>query len=587
VSLEVGKTHDVVVLVNATQELGLTVKPSTYRLGRAPEFIPRIGGGEPGAQDFDWWRAFTQRDFHLGEGPSSFDRIQGLETVARAYGAIAWPSGLGPALLPRATSMEGLTPVKLSCDDEIRIVEMSDAPRMLYKKLLLTHTDDLWVWSHTQLAGNVRSVVMHSNVMFMAHDNTGYQAYGTVFESGVVAASHNPAVYYAPAYSTDADILWNYDGKLWKGDDNKIAYLTPTTGWASELEVGSADHKILNTAVAFGRIYFGKSDALWCYEGGRVYEVEPFYGEVSDSNFKLMHATHGALYFNIGAKLYRYTGAGNIELLMSYPYEAILGPATTAQDKLYFSVRDESFSGGLYGYDFRSRGVFRELDLYSEAARDTVHDVVHITGLGVAANKLWIAPVESTVNLGMSEKLFTGAVDVPRQRSSFPLGTTSPVTRYAERATALSTGAVFGLRFSVEKLAPTIGFDLEFAIYADDGGTPGKPTGAALASVVIPEEDVPYYSFAWVTGIFATPYGVTAGTKYHFVCQTVADATGADYYYVEGDISSGSTTVSRYTGAWVSLGDYVLHYQALQRDVGPLFGTQFLSYQVSVSKGHQ
>jgi hypothetical protein len=571
-TLEVGKTHDVIVLVNDTQELGLTVKPHTYRLGRAPEFIPRIGGGEPGAQDFDHWRAFTQRDFHLGEGPSSFDRIQGLETIARGYGVVAWPSGLGPALLPRATSMEGLVAMELSSDDEVRIVEMSNAPRALYKRLLLTHTgavgNELWVRSHTQLASDVKSVVMHSNVMFTAYADTGYQAYGS-------QPSPNAATYYAPAYSTDADLLWNYDGKLWKGDDNKIAYLTPTTGWAAALEVGAADHKILNTAVAFGRIYFGKEDALWCYEGGRVYEVEPFHGEVSSDNFKLMHATHGALYFNVKNKLYRYTGAGNIELLMVYPYEALLGPATTAQDKLYFSVRDQSFSGSVYVYDFKSRGLWREWDLYSEAARNTVHDVVHVTGLEVAANKLWIAPVESTSGISLRDPLFMPTAFDSGLVVSVSIGRTGDgYTRFAQRLTATRSGNLLGLRFRLVKVFDPP-FDLEFAVYADDGGSPGAPTGGALVSVTIPSTDIPR-SYGWVTGIFTSPLAITSGTAYHLVVQTAADATDANEYYLTSrQDAGGDTGLHRYDGSWGLYSDYFLGgTSVIALPAGMIFGTR-------------
>lgn len=576
--LEVGKTHDIVVMVNDTQELGLVVKPHTYRLGRAPEFIPRMGGGEPGAQDFDHWRAFTQRDFHLGEGPDSFDRIQGLQTVARGYGVIAWPSGLGPALLPRSSSMEGLNAIALSCDDEVHIVEMSDAPRALYKQMLLTHTNELWVWTHTNLRGNVRSVVMHSNVMFTARDNTSYQAYGAVFNSGaVVAASHNPAVYYAPAYSTDADLLWNYDGKLWKGDDNKIAYLTPTTGWSTSQEVGIADHKILNTAVAFGRIYFGKADALWCYEGGRVYEVEPFYSETSDDNFKLMHASHGALYFNIRNKMYRYTGAGNIELLFAYPYEALLGPAATAQDKLYFSVRDESVSGSVYAYDFKDRAFWREWDLHSEAARDTVHSVVHVTGLGVAANKLWLAPVESTANVtatsGSEGNLFedktSGGWSGNYQRLGLP--GTNAVTRLGMRRTCLTTGWLGGLRFMLGWSGGTIpGINLEFCLYADDGGTPGRPTGAPLATAAVAATDVPPpgpYGH-WVYGGFSAPYQVAAGTLYHLVIQTAGDATHAFHYTVRAAADTdgaGERYQGAPTSAWSTLNHHIWHQHLPQR----------------------
>jgi hypothetical protein len=360
-----------------------------------------------------------------------------------------------------------------------------------------------------------------------------------------------PARYYVPAYATTGDELWNYDAKLWRAYGHRIAYLTPTTGWSAYIDVGTADAPILNTAVAFGRIYFGKRDSLWCYEGGRVYEVEPFYADASDDNFTLMHASHGAIYFNIRNKLYRYTGAGNIELLFSYPYKAVLGPATTAQEKLYFSVRDESHCGSLYAYDFKTHGFFRELDLQSEAARHTVHDVVHIAGLGVAANKLWMAPFESTSLGGAGvSSVFDDITDWVGDRIFLAGPDEDTPTRAATRATCTATGWLLGLRFSLERW-PGHTLDLEFCIYGDDGGSPGKPTGAPLASVTVPYSDIPT-TRAWVTGVFSSRYEVTNGTIYHLVVQTASDArhTGGPLaYYVFPDITTDSGSVW-FTAAW-------------------------------------
>ena len=551
-TLEVGKTHDIVVLLNDTQELGLTVKPHSYRLGRAPEFTPRLGSGAPSAGDFDWWRAFVQRQFDLGEGEAEFGQLEGLRTFARGYGVVQWPSGLGPALLPAATSMEGIEPLHLSCNQRIHIVEMSAAPRLIYGAktgpgALLTHTDGLWAATHTWNAVRPSAAVMHSSVLNVAL-GVSLRGYGS--PDGV-----KPAVWFAPAYNTNTDLVWNYDRKLWRSVGHRMSYLTPTTGWSSYIEVGSADAPILNTCVAFGRIYFGKKDGLWCYEGGRVYEVEPFYADASDDNFTMMHASHGALYFNIKNRLYRYTGAGNIELLFTYPYEAILGPATTAQEKLYFSVRDQSHCGSLYAYDFRKRGFFRELDLQSEAARHTVHNVVHVTGLGAAGGKLFIAPFEST-SLAGALRGTGGPVfedDSNAASHGWAFGWAGPVgghSRVARRRTCTASGDILGLRFKLETQgAPTTA--LEFCIYADDGGSPGMPTGSPLVSVEVPASDVPS-SPGVVTGVFASPYVVTGGTVYHLVCQTKDDARDASDYF----IAWGIEATDEGTGFWIPNGGY-------------------------------
>ena len=121
--------------------------------------------------------------------------------------------------------------------------------------------------------------------------------------------------------------MYNYDKRLWKTNDSRIAYWDAAQfKWADWIDVGEATHPIRATETFIGRKFFGKDDGLWVFDAGRVYQIEDYAADADPTNFALLKAYRGAMYFNVGRRLLRYTAGGAIEEL-PWPGEAIYGGA--------------------------------------------------------------------------------------------------------------------------------------------------------------------------------------------------------------------------------------------------------------------
>lgn len=83
-NLLVGRTHDVVLHVNDSVQVGLMIRPGSFRVTNAPSFIPRFAVGDPRGIDFNKWRKFVQNDFSGGMGQLIWGSPQGNNRYAQS-----------------------------------------------------------------------------------------------------------------------------------------------------------------------------------------------------------------------------------------------------------------------------------------------------------------------------------------------------------------------------------------------------------------------------------------------------------------------------------------------------------------------
>jgi len=319
-----GVTHDIVVHVNDSQLVGLVVRPMSYRVSTVPKFAPQFTVGNVTAADKSWLRSF-KFTFERGEGVQLVNDPS--QTKQYAWGAMVTVSPEGaimPSIVPVQTSSHNATPVLTSQGIKRFMFTMSGAPRLLEEASgLFAFTGYKWVASHTNQFGidltkPANSAVMHSGVAMMAFDQSGIIAYGKT-------GGNKAARAYIPMFGNSqpiafnysrVNLLYNYDKRLWKTLGCQIAHWdVAQSKWSSWVDVGEATTDVLASETFIGRKFFGKADGLWVFDAGRVYQVEDYATEAGERNFKLMVAYRGALYYNIGLRLFRYTAGGAIEQL--------------------------------------------------------------------------------------------------------------------------------------------------------------------------------------------------------------------------------------------------------------------------------
>lgn len=307
------------------------------------------------------------------------------------------------------------------------MIEMSDRPHLTLPQAMVVYTgvdNPSYYWDYgalslksNKLTGKwavcytgtnvlANSAVMYSGITVLAGGPAeSIFIYGAGSSMGGVTASvasYGPAIKYTPAYSTYAHALAVYDNKLWKANLGKASYLLAavTTNLAqwSDYEVGDPAIPINKMERFNGKLYFGKEDALWVYDQGLIYEVQDFRDERDKTNFRMMVAHQGALYFNIRAKVYRLTTAGTLELLQTpLTKGAILSGAAMGNEVYFLAVENWSGSGSeAWVFNPDSGGTRRWFNSrYLMTPRATGNYPLMVAGAG---GYLWAAPMDLTTS---------------------------------------------------------------------------------------------------------------------------------------------------------------------------------------------
>lgn len=349
---QVGVTHDVVIYASFGN-VGLIVRGGSYRVGNAPTFIPRMAMGDPKGTDEDVWTSWSQDDWRGGVQKNR--PVKGMESCNWAndlYGLM--PDRERGELVFTVNAVVGSADAYVSGGNLppyftfVNGVAGGDGTGMGHRALAAdkifwfnwVDPSDPWTYSkknwggyysliHTRPSGHrLWQAVVYSGVMFASE----YYSSGNEYLPYPIIAHENTIV-YTPACATTAGALAVYDNKLWRAEflGSKIAYHDPTAqpvcissqgnscyGYRPALQwsewIETAPNEVIKQMRPFvGRLMIGTTSALWAYEAGRTYKVVDFASQADVDNFNVMETTHGALWFNIKDRLYRYTTGGLLE----------------------------------------------------------------------------------------------------------------------------------------------------------------------------------------------------------------------------------------------------------------------------------
>lgn len=132
-------------------------------------------------------------------------------------------------------------------------------------------------------------------------------------------------------YSTDGSEWTNMDvagtvmiwwlENAWRSNGNTLySTATPKTGgsWSTGQAVGDAQFEITSLAVYDSKVYIGKEEALFYYDGTAVAEVKDCRHRAYTGNFKGMAAWAGYLFFQVMSTVYRYHPTSELDITPRY-----------------------------------------------------------------------------------------------------------------------------------------------------------------------------------------------------------------------------------------------------------------------------
>lgn len=458
--LPAGRRHDLIFHLNNSVTMGGTLKPLSFRVAVAPRFIPRFAVGDPRGTDKSRWKSWVQSRFDGGAGQIFLSSPVGNNRYAEsnlmdiglpftALGGLAGradpvtqaasdpsldddPVGdLSVALLPRATTSESKNlGAHFTNRYGVHIFEYSFRPHLFHWITRAVYTnvtgtdvfggergpletaDALtgeWAVQDTQMPGTLVSATRYSGVIAMALESGGV---GNVHIYGA-DNSHAASTLYTPVYTTLANRIGTYDGKLWRAEIGRVSYLDPTivTGqWSAYISTGDPSIPVNNMVVAFGRYYMGKEDSLWIFDAGRTYEVENYADQRDTSNFNLMVLHRGALYYNIRNKIYRITSGNLIELLATPPIDGIVTDGAATGSELHIVYQEPSGDSRVLIFDPETGGTRRWFSSEEIMAKEGPKDR-GLTSIRPAYGYLWMAPTHISASFASNNSFPVAAVN--------------------------------------------------------------------------------------------------------------------------------------------------------------------------------
>ena len=343
----VGVTHDVVIYDAASNHdpIGLVVVTGSYRVTKAPTFVPRLAQGDPRGVDLAPYVSWVQDDWRgasgvpqVGFGNKDYYKMVGMQpdvmegylymlpgpfqvdiTFTSTPNTIAdwWDKGFG-----RAAVVHGVATTHGTFGDDLFQATTRIFAHKWEHELKYYATGPVYSYANNALPGLTFSAVQWSNTGFISTygalmtESGGYKSLPNLSWKSIIASAYNS--HWEPVGTTTAGALGVYDDKLWRAEPvgHRISYYNPTATsgdyWSDWIDTDQ-NGSIYNMATFIGRLFIGRDDGLWAYEAGRTYQVIDFSSAKSADNFRLLKAAAGALWFNIGSRLLRYTAGGLLE----------------------------------------------------------------------------------------------------------------------------------------------------------------------------------------------------------------------------------------------------------------------------------
>lgn len=337
---------------NAAQTpVGYLLRGNGYQKQDADTFAPRFNTGEQGLNDLDLWKTMQITDFSGGMFQQKFEDTTKCLSV---IGAIPSPVN---GLLYQVPSP---TPGTMASGAVSMVNQTAWYIGSLYMIINKAATGAIYLWTDstktvtavkTDFATAVSGIVVVNNILWVATSGGLFWAYdGTTWTSqgsfGVTSLMGFDDAIYCNGTSSTSD-----RGKLWK-HPNTIGAAGTAIG-----NVGDVNKSFNSMAVFNHRLYIGKPDGLFAYDGVQISCILDYSNDNSNSNFTSMVAAGGILYFMIKNTLYKFTGT-SIEKIRDFGADEYVIALSVAYDRLWIMTQNTIGTVGSRFYYYNGVGFF-------------------------------------------------------------------------------------------------------------------------------------------------------------------------------------------------------------------------------------
>lgn len=360
------KYHVALAQANASTQavqswVGYLLRGRGYQKSESRIFAPRFGSGEQGLTDLDLWKSWEQTDMTGGGFQPVFSdstKVQMLKNaVYNPVDHLIYPSPtVGVSSVPANTS----TLMNQSAVYKGLLYYVIDLVGGAGKGGIATYNASTNVSASikTDFPTFITGIQVANNLLWVATSNGGLYSYdGTTWTSlGSTGA---------PVFTK----LFRFRGALYgSGSTNNNASgtlysLTGTpasAGVVSTIGTPGDQLKDILAGVEYNhRLYVGKTDGLYAYDGVQISTILDYSEDESSNNFKYMAVFNGALYFTVKNQLMRYNGS-TVEVIQYFAnYETVYSIAAAASrlwitTSVVTAVAGKDFttaSANLYYYD--------------------------------------------------------------------------------------------------------------------------------------------------------------------------------------------------------------------------------------------
>lgn len=313
--------------------VGYMLRPNGYTKSDSETFAPRFGTGAEGLNNLDLWKTYQHTDLSGGALQQRY-----LDPTKLAVSRNSVYNATDKLLYPTAVPTLDSYPTGGSISAAKGYVYYQNEMWRISNKVgfgaVAKWTGSAWVHQKSDFATNVSSIAILYDKIWVATTGGLFWAWnGTTWVSqagfGVTTLCRfgSNKMYCSGAPGTKDE------GRLFSHNGDTTTPITAIVG-----DVGDINKKI-NTMVEFNhRLYIGKSDGLFAFDGVQVSTILDYSHDIDNSHFSYMEVFSGALYFVLRNTLYRYTGA-SVEKLKTFDNYGDIRSMDAAYGRLWFSIR--------------------------------------------------------------------------------------------------------------------------------------------------------------------------------------------------------------------------------------------------------
>jgi hypothetical protein len=288
-----GRQYDILLERADGATMPFMIVPHSDRRERVNDFAPVISTTGEAQYAEGVWQPWTQKDWRGGLGQEKWD----TDEAARFYEAENVETRLqGKVMLQTAVSTADLHPAAQPVDFAGYIYMRATATYNLRRYQSGVGWGGFGIFD-----APVTDMLVYGSYLFLAigpdHDAQ------TVNSAGSAGFCGAHRTHWAA-----------WDEKLWGSLGHQIFATTDGSTWESAINVGDSSTVITSMRPFAQRLYIGKEDGLYYYDGADVYQMIDCRNRLWSGNFAEMAEWEGYLYFNILRQIYKYSESAIVDI---------------------------------------------------------------------------------------------------------------------------------------------------------------------------------------------------------------------------------------------------------------------------------